>query len=177
METSPLVQDAPPRPGLRSTVQKLARAASFLRALINAVPSAVFVVEEDVRIYEYNRAASKLVGQKPEQVLHSKAGDVLNCVHSRETAGGCGRSGACQTCVVRNSSTAALAGNSVVRQKTTLELLAAEGVVRALTVLVTASPFEHEGTKLVLLLIEDMGDLIELGTPLPMCAQCKALQS
>lgn len=167
--------DARPEAAARATVQKLAQAASFLRAMINAVPSAMFVVEDDVRIYGYNRAATKMVGHMPELVLHSRAGEVLKCVHAIETPGGCGRSLSCKTCVVRNSTTAAFSGHPAVRQKATMDLIVGERGARSLTVLVTASPFEHEDTRLVLLLLEDIEGLDEFKTPTPACAQCKEL--
>ena len=65
------------------------------RVLFNAMPMPVFVVDEDVRILEYNAAAARLLGSDKRAVLQRRGGAVLHCLHATESLEGCGQAPAC----------------------------------------------------------------------------------
>ena len=88
----------------------------FHRVLFDAVPIPVFVVDEDIHILEYNAAAARLVGEHPQVVIRRRGGEVLHCIHARETAAGCGGALACRDCVVRQSVQTAWRGWRVSRR-------------------------------------------------------------
>jgi PAS domain S-box-containing protein len=44
------------------------------RAVFDALPSLIFIVDDDVRIYECNAAAEKLLGAQSATVLKKRAG-------------------------------------------------------------------------------------------------------
>jgi PAS domain-containing protein len=44
----------------------------------------MFVVDEDVRIIEFNRAASQFLSADRETVLRQRGGEALQCLHSTE---------------------------------------------------------------------------------------------
>jgi hypothetical protein len=148
----------------------------FLRAVLDANPSLMFVVDEDVRIIEFNRAASQFLSAGREQVLRQRGGDALHCLHAAETPQGCGQATYCRTCVVRNSVQEAFHGQSVVRRKTKLELLSG-GKARDIYVLVTASPFRFGRQSLALLVIEDVTELEEIRRMIPICSKCKKIRN
>jgi PAS domain-containing protein len=147
----------------------------FLRAVLDANPNFMFVVDEDVRIIEFNRAAGQFLSVGRNQVLRRRGGDVLHCLHSTETPGGCGHAPHCQTCVVRNSVKEALQGQGVVRRKARLELVSA-GNNKGIHVSITASPFHYEEKQLALLVIEDISELEEIRRIIPICAKCKKIR-
>jgi nitrogen fixation/metabolism regulation signal transduction histidine kinase len=148
----------------------------FLHAMLDAVPSPLFVVEDNLRIYQLNRPASGLLAEPSGAVLRSRVGDVLRCIHSKESPEGCGHSDACVDCIVRKSGEAALHGRRVVRDRTTVDLEDGDGV-RALHVLVTASPFEHDAQHFAVLILEDISDLVELKSMVPICSYCKKIRN
>ncbi len=131
---------------------------AFLRALLDAVPSMLFVVDGDVTIMHVNSAALQVVGTDEKSTLLRRGGDVLKCVHAAETAAGCGRSPACRHCVIRNSVTDALKGKQVLREPTQMELVTQSGV-RDVYFRITAAPFEHGKGRYALLAIEDVTEL------------------
>jgi nitrogen fixation/metabolism regulation signal transduction histidine kinase len=147
----------------------------FLRAVLDANPDFMFVVDEDVRIIEFNRAAGQFLSVGRDQVLRRRGGDVLHCLHSTETPDGCGRAPYCQTCVVRNSVKEAFQGQAVVRRKNRLELVSA-GNKKRIHVSITASPFRYEEKQLALLVIEDISELEEIRRIIPICAKCKKIR-
>ena len=116
----------------------------MLRAVFDALPSLVFVVDQDVRIEEYNAAASDLLIAERKAVLKRRAGEILHCIHSSEVQEGCGRSPSCKDCIIRNSVTEAFEGHRVVRRRTRIELIR-DGSKMELYALITASPFSFSG--------------------------------
>jgi len=157
------------------TQSKASSDGSFSTFILNAIPSPIFVVEEDVCIVDYNDAAEKMLNQDRSLVLRHRAGDVLHCIHSTETPEGCGRAPQCSECVVRNSVNAALQGATLVRQTAPIELLA-NGKIQEALFLITAVALDYGVQKLALLILEDITELTLLRRMLPICAGCKQIR-
>jgi PAS domain-containing protein len=149
----------------------------FLRSLFDALPSALFVVDEDVRIRFWNQAAVPLLGPNPEQAYKKRGGEVLHCIHATDVPGGCGRAEYCKECVVRQSVTEAVRGNKIFRKKTRMELQGSDELITEVYVLVTAAPFDYEGQSYALLALENISELIALQSILPICAGCKKIRA
>lgn len=147
----------------------------ILRSVFDAMPSLVFVVDDDVRIQEYNAAAAELLLFKRPSVLQRRSGEVLNCLHAADVPEGCGRAPVCKDCVIRNSVAEAFRGHRVVRRRKKLEILR-EGNNVEIYALITASPFHFQERPLVLLVIEDISEIAELQRLIPICSICKKVR-
>ncbi|MBI5593657.1 MAG: PAS domain-containing protein [Deltaproteobacteria bacterium] len=147
----------------------------FLRMVFDALPSFVFVVDQDVRIQEYNTVASDLLMAERKAIIKQRAGEILHCLHSREVPDGCGRAPFCKNCIIRNSVTEAFHGNRVVRRRTKIELMR-DGNQIMIYALITASPFSFQDRSLVLLVIEDISEIDELQRIIPICSICKKVR-
>ena len=145
------------------------------RALLDAMPSLVFVTDQDVRIQEYNAAAAGLIMAERPTILKRRAGDIIHCIHAGDVPGGCGQGPACKDCVIRNAVTEAFRGNRVVRRRTRIELIRGDKKLE-IYALITASPFSFHGTTQALLVIEDISELAELYRLIPICAICKKVR-
>ena len=148
----------------------------ILTAVLDAIPSPILVVDDDVQIIGYNLAASQLLAQNPELVLRRRAGEILHCLHSTEKPEGCGHAAPCSDCPVRNSVNESVHGQRVVRKKARMQLVR-EGQPIELYLLVTTAPFSHEDKPLVLLILEDISELMKLKSILPICANCKSIRN
>lgn len=149
---------------------------SLLQSVFDALPSLVFVVDEDVRIQRCNAAAQALLGGVTASLEAPRAGDALHCLNALSTPAGCGHSPFCRDCVVRNAVREARTGNRVVRQRVRMQLKP-DGPAAEVFALVTATPFDWEGRPFVLLVLEDMGDLAEIQRFLPICCVCKKVRT
>ncbi|MCF8043237.1 MAG: PAS domain-containing protein [Desulfarculaceae bacterium] len=145
---------------------------SFSHTVYNAVPSPILVVNEDVRIIDHNQAAGAILAPQSQAVLRRRAGEVLHCLNANRTPEGCGRSEPCRECVIRGSVNRCLATGTLTRQKARLELADGEKV-NEVHFLVSAAPLKHQEQKLVVLILEDIGEIVELRRMLPICARCK----
>jgi PAS domain-containing protein len=143
--------------------------------LIEAVPLPIFLVDDDVRIFDFNVAAAELMNQERGRVLMRRGGEALHCIHLSAAAEVCGRGPHCHDCVIRNSVQAASRGDRLVRQQAQLELRE-EGRNRTIQLLVTATPVVLQAQRLVLLILEDVSELLSLRRLLPICSQCKRIR-
>jgi hypothetical protein len=64
----------------------------------------------------------------------------------------------------------------VVRKKNTMRMVG-KGQVVEVNLLVTTAPFAHQDKSLVLLIIEDISELLELKSIVPICAYCKKIRN
>jgi hypothetical protein len=147
----------------------------IIRAVFDALPSVVFVVDGDVRIQEYNAAAAGLLTADGMTILKRRAGEVLHCLHSNDVPEGCGRGQFCEDCIIRNSVTKAFQGNRVVRLRTKMQLVR-DGYKMKIYALVTASPFHFQERPLVLLVIEDISEITELQRIISICSVCRKVR-
>ena len=150
----------------------------YFRILFDAVPSPVLIVDDDVRILDYNIAGAGLLGQDRRLQYMKRSGDALHCIHSYESPEGCGRSTYCSDCIIRNSVSEALRDGKVCRRRTMMRLVNGQANPRKeVMLLVTASPFRYEGKNLVLLVLDDVSEVMQLQEILPICSYCRKIRN
>jgi PAS domain-containing protein len=149
--------------------------ADFLREIFDSIPAMLIVVDDDVRILHVNATASNGLGLDIREVHHKRGGEALHCVHATEVPAGCGRAPACADCVIRNAVAAAVRGGKTFRKSTRMEFGAGE-VKTELHLVISAAPFLHDDKHYVLLTIENVSELIQLKSLLPICAYCKKIR-
>ncbi len=148
---------------------------SYYRTILDAIPLAIFVVDEDVRIRTLNDAAAATFGLQESLVLNRRGGEALHCLHAQDAPGGCGRGSFCQDCIIRNAVQETFRGCKVTRRRTKAELQS-QGSTKKLELLVTASPMPGD-EPLALLILEDIGEISTLRNILPICANCKKIRN
>lgn len=148
---------------------------TYYRAILDAIPIPVFVVDGDVRIRDLNDVAVSFCGQRKDAIYRQRGGEVMHCIHSLDVPEGCGRAPFCQNCVIRGSVTACLQGKKVSRKRVRMEFV--EGLSRKpMDLLITASPMPDSGEPLALLMIEDVTELLSLRALIPICMKCKKIR-
>jgi PAS domain-containing protein len=155
---------------------RLSKKETLLRTMLDAFPSVVFVLDKNLEIIDYNKASESLAGKNKDLILQKLCGEILGCIHERESKDGCGTTQFCMECGVRNSAMEAWEGSKVVRRREVMRLLRGGDTVRT-HLLITASPFHHKDQLLVLLTIEDVTKIMGLGGLLPICSHCKKIRN
>jgi PAS domain-containing protein len=145
------------------------------RTILNAIPSPVFIVDDDVRIADLNVVASAMSGRETGDVLHHRGGEVLHCLHSTEVAEGCGKAPFCKQCVIRNAVKKCLEGHAVSRARMKMDFLPDSGQ-KSMELLITASPMPGGSEGRALLIIEDITEITALKNIIPMCMQCRKIR-
>lgn len=149
--------------------------SGLLRTIFDSMPSMVFVVDDDVNVQEYNKAAADFLLIERIAILKRHGGEILQCIHSKEAPEGCGHAPFCEGCVIRNSVKSASEGNRIIRARTRMEVLRG-GNKTEIYALITATPFTYEDQNLVLLVIEDISVIAELQRMIPICSICHKIR-
>lgn len=147
-----------------------------LKAIIDAVPSAIFIVDQDLQIFDINQAASKMVGVDSVIILRKLCGEILHCLHEKESTAGCGKTDFCSDCVIRESVEKATQGKSNVKQKYKLKVQRGKDIEISY-MLISAAPFEYNNQVYAILTIEDITELTKLRKMLPICSKCKKIRN
>jgi PAS domain-containing protein len=154
--------------------------AESLAAVLDAYPSPTLVVDGDVRALLVNRAARRALGiddpGAAQRALLQRGGHLLHCIHSSETAAGCGHAPACRRCVIRSSVQRAVTSEATTRTRAFLELQTPRGIVEA-HFLVSASCVRIGGQRLALLTLEDLSELVKLTSLVPICFHCRRVRN
>jgi hypothetical protein len=135
----------------------------------------VFVVDEDVRIRHMNRAASDTFGPDTATIYDRRGGEALNCLHSREVPEGCGRAPGCEGCLIRDTVTACLRGETISRRRARFTMQIGD-VKKELELLITASPMKGSAEPLAMLILEDISEFTMLQDIVPICMHCKKIR-
>ncbi|MEA1948605.1 MAG: sigma 54-interacting transcriptional regulator, partial [Thermodesulfobacteriota bacterium] len=133
----------------------------FLKSLFESIPCGVLIVDGDRRILAVNNVLEQTFGISEAEVMDHRGGEALRCVNAFKNPKGCGFAEECITCGVRNTALEALSGNQIHRKKTTFQLLV-DGKTNDLQLLISAAPFDHEGQRLAVIVLEDMTELSTL---------------
>ena len=153
----------------------MTHSTDLMRKIFDAIPSMIFVVDDDVKVYEYNKAAADFLSMEQSAILKHRGGEILKCVHSTEAPGGCGLAPFCEGCVIRNSVKTAAAGGRIERTRTRLQVVRGEDVIE-IYALITASPFSYDDNDIILLVIEDISEIAELQRMIPICSICRKVR-
>ena len=117
-----------------------------LIALIDAMPQFVAILNENRQIVGANKVLVELLGSgDPESVLGLRPGEAVQCVHSDETASGCGTSEACKECGAVLAILAAQSGKTVQN-----DCQISQGDGNALDLRINASPIMLSGDHFIL---------------------------
>jgi len=71
-----------------------------LQRLLESLPEPAMILNQQRQVVLANQKLAALLDAEPEELLGSRPGEILNCIHSREGAGGCGTSKFCAQCGV-----------------------------------------------------------------------------
>ena len=148
---------------------------NFYKSIIDSMPSAIFIMDYATKIIDYNKEAINLTGIKSEKALQRLDGDVLHCLHALNGQEDCGNLKYCCDCVIRNSINIAIKGEKVYREKAAMTIKK-EGCFKMVYYLVTASPVEYQNQNLILVSLEDITEITQLGGIVPICASCKKIR-
>ena len=145
---------------------------NFYQVLLNAMPMPVFVLDDDVRIRDLNKAAQDFFDLEKGAVLTQRGGEALHCLYSSQ---GCGQGSHCPDCVIRNSVKTCLTGQDTTRRRMRLDI-EKSGSRCEIELLVTATPISFNDQVLTLLVLEDISEISMLKTLLPICMHCKKIR-
>lgn len=144
--------------------------------LIDAIAVPIFIVEDDLKVLAVNSAARDMFGLSKEVFYRQRGGDVLHCLQAHDAPEGCGSHKLCATCVIRNSVTASLKDSMASRRYMRLRRKVDSGL-QDRELRISSRPLPNAGPNVVVLTVEDAGELTQLRDILPICMMCKKVRN
>jgi len=142
-------------------VAELLNQDAFLKNLFESIPCGVIIVDGDRRVQAINSVLEQTLGIPEFEAIEKRGGEVLRCINAFKNPEGCGFAEECKTCQVRSTAQEAITGRRVFRRRAKVQLLV-NGEVRELVLLLSTAPFDHEGEKMAIVLLEDITELNDL---------------
>ena len=142
-------------------VTELLNQDAFLKNLFESIPCGVIIVDGGRRVQAINSVLEQTVGISELEAIDKRGGEVLRCINAFKNPEGCGFAEECKTCQVRSTAQEAITGRRIFRRRAKVQLLI-NGEVRELVLLLSAAPFDHEGEKMAIVLLEDITELNDL---------------
>ena len=140
------------------SIAELINQEDFLRNLFDSIPCGVFVIDAQRRVQAVNNVLEQAFQTSMEDVIDHRTGEALKCIHAYKKPKGCGFSEECMTCGIRNAAIKVLDGNKIHRDKAQVKLLI-NGEAKDFHFLISAAPFEYEGERFAIVILEDMTEL------------------
>jgi PAS domain-containing protein len=127
----------------------VAAALPEMRAVLDAMPDAVVMLNRHRQIIFANRSTLTVLDRDNGQLLGLRPGEALNCVHAYESAGGCGTTTFCSTCGAVRAILKSQRGQADVQE---CRIISSD----ALDLRVWTVPFQLDGEKLTIFTIHDI---------------------
>ena len=140
------------------SITELINQEGFLKNLFESIPCGVFIIDGERRVQAINNVLEQAFHTSRIDVINHRTGEVLKCTQANKKPKGCGFSEECMTCGIRNTALKALEGNKIHRNKANVRLVV-NGEPKDLQLLVSAAPFEYEGSRFAIVILEDMTEL------------------
>ncbi|HEX8927063.1 MAG TPA: PAS domain-containing protein, partial [Terriglobales bacterium] len=149
---------------------------NFYRAVVDAMPIPVFVLNSQVEILEMNEAARRLFTITDQDWKSRRAGEALRCLNAINSEKGCGHSERCSDCAIRNMVAACVSQGKQSQRRMFFERVE-DGKLHELELLITCVQMPFARQDLTLLVVEDLTPLTQLKDLLPICMMCKSIRN
>ncbi len=83
--------------------EKIRQQQENLKAIFDAAPVGMLLIDDNMFVKQVNDVTAKLVGKEISEIVNTKLGDGLGCIHSNDDVEGCGHGPACSQCPIRNA--------------------------------------------------------------------------
>jgi nitrogen-specific signal transduction histidine kinase len=132
----------------------------ILTMIMDAMPDVATILSPERQIVYANKALLEFLsdtGSSQDEYLGDRPGELLRCIHSSETSGGCGTTDSCRFCG---------AVNSIIECQRTGDQINSEcritanfnGKSHSFDLHVTATPFPFNGKRFVIFAVKDISD-------------------
>ncbi len=142
-------------------VTELLTQNSFLKNLFESLPCGVLVLDRERRVQAINNILERTFGIRNSEVMKQRGGEALKCVHAFSSNKGCGYSDECSRCMIRKTANDAINGKRIERNRAKSRFHI-NNVETELDLLISAAPFNHDGERLAIVILEDITELNEL---------------
>ncbi len=140
-------------------ILNLKDSAEFLKTLIDNIPSAIFIVDKDSVVRNFNDSFKALFNSAAPEQLNKRCGNAIGCYYAVSENKECGSASYCNQCSLRKAFASAFTQKiPVFREKLTREFYI-NGEITLKHLRYTTKYMEYTGEKMVLVIVDDMTEV------------------
>ena len=147
----------------RDTHEQVRKTFATLKAhvaydvILDLIPDISLIVNSQRQVLFANAFALSSLGLETSDIIGSRPGEIIGCIHAGEMPGGCGTSEACSVCGAVNAILEAFRTGIKCSRETRITT-EREGRRSSLDLLVTAMPFSSDEGRFVIMTLNDISD-------------------
>ncbi|QZY54687.1 PP2C family protein-serine/threonine phosphatase [Crassaminicella profunda] len=85
------------------SLKQLKDSNHFLNIIFENITSAIFLVDKNIELQQFNEPFSVLFDKKEDQIIGKLCGNVIGCQYTVEESKNCGSTSNCEKCIIRKS--------------------------------------------------------------------------
>lgn len=151
------------------------RAQTELRAIYDAAPVMMCVLDAECRVFTANRAFREATGWPDADLADKRAGGVMGCIFSLDDPRGCGFGPHCQACALRLAMVNTLASGAPHQDVEHHTVLARRGRRQEVVILGSTTSFPSVGSPQLLLCLVDISERRRLEEQLQRTERLRAM--
>ncbi len=151
---------SPGKAGQEDIIGTYARLAAdqMLSLITDAMPDVAMILNKQRQVVFSNKALLSLIGGlNPLDLLGKRPGELLNCIHSAETVGGCGTTQSCRYCGAVNALLECQRTGLQSQKECRISSLVDDQSV-SYELQVIATPFRFDNQEFTILAVKDISD-------------------
>jgi len=145
---------------MKQSISTKEQGLDILKALIDDIPSAVFIIDKNVVIKLFNKAFANLFINDEVNALGKYCGNAMNCSYVIEEGTDCGKTTECDKCNLRNAFVKSLTHKEVIKEKISKNYFV-NGQALTRHFYYTSKPIIIDYEDMLLVIIDDITELEE----------------
>jgi sigma-B regulation protein RsbU (phosphoserine phosphatase) len=137
----------------------LKESAEFLNLLLDNITSAVLIVDEDLRIHQFNRSFLSLFDRAADQLAGASFGRISGCVNAVRENKSCGATSQCRFCALKQSLLRTLAQDAPVDRERLERVFFIDGRPVLKHLEFSARRVHFQGRRMTLVIIYDITEI------------------
>jgi len=144
---------------VKTYLSDLRESNEFLNMLLDNMNTAVVIVDENYRIYQFNNAFLNLFDKAADSPVGEAFGDLTGCVHAVQENKACGETSQCSFCMLRQSAIRTLVEDGSIEKRTLERIFYFSGRPEKKYLEFTTRQISFEGRRMSLILIYDITEI------------------
>jgi signal transduction histidine kinase len=144
---------------MTGNINELRESGDFLNILLDNISSAIYILDPDLRVQNYNQAFTDIFQRTEDRILGQLGGTTIGCVNTENGTRECGTTKHCDTCDLRTSLLKSLLENIPVNKGVLNREFLIGGQMVLKYFVYTTKLITVQGKKKVLVIVDDITEL------------------
>ena len=141
---------------MKTYLDDLRESNEFLNLLLDNMNTAVVIVDENYKIYQFNNAFLNLFDKAADRPVGAAFGDLTGCVHAVRENKACGETSQCSFCMLRRSVLHTLVKDAPIEKRTLERIFYFRGRPEKKYLEFTTRKISFQGRRMYIILIYDI---------------------